>query len=177
MAVVAPPPFKSNRDIWGSGNSTIYPAVSPAPMTDIMSYQYPPPPNGTDMDVPPSGYLPNYSAPPQGASGMAMRPSPDSGRDRSGSTSLKRSSISTPAGPPQSQSQTQQPPTPQELTTAEQNAVALATEKRRNKLGYHRTSVACGKYSLESLVANQFILGAEVSADTDCSRPLPPSED
>jgi len=145
MAVVAPPPFKSNRDIWGSGNSAIYPAVSPAPMTDIMSYQYPPPPNGADMDLPPSGYLPNYSVPPQGPSGMDMRPSPDSARDRSGSFSksmnLKRS-VSNPAGPPQSQ--TQQPPTPQQSTTPEQHALALAGEKRRNKLGYHRTSVACG---------------------------------
>ncbi|KAK3329607.1 hypothetical protein B0H66DRAFT_31911 [Apodospora peruviana] len=145
MAVVAPPPFKSNRDIWGSGDSVIYPVVSPVPMTDIMSYQYPPPPNGADMDLPPSGYLPNYSVPPQASSGMDMRPSPDSGipsRERSDSFSksmkLKRTISEPTVGPPQSQ----QPTTPQQSTTAEQNA--LAQEKRRNKLGYHRTSVACG---------------------------------
>lgn len=151
MAVVAPPPFKSTRDIWRSGDSAIYPAAAPTPMTDIMSYQYPPPPNGADMDLPPSGYLPSYSVSQQGPSGMEMRTSPESGmssKDRSDSFSksmdLKRS-ISNPAGSLQSQSQSQQSQTPQQSTTPEQNALALAGEKRRNKLGYHRTSVACGK--------------------------------
>ncbi|KAK0618325.1 hypothetical protein B0T17DRAFT_496385 [Bombardia bombarda] len=116
-----------------------------------MSYQYPPPPppNGAEMDMPPSGYLPNYSVPSQASSGMNMRPSPDSGipsRERSDSFSksmkLKRS-LSTPTvGPPQSHPPAHQAPTPQQIATAEQNA--LAAEKRRNKLGYHRTSVACG---------------------------------
>ncbi|KAM7224249.1 hypothetical protein V8F06_000030 [Rhypophila decipiens] len=124
MAVIAPPPFKSKRDIWGSGDSAIYPPASPVPMTDIMSYQYPPPPNGADMELPSSGYLPNYPVSQQGPSGMDMRPSPES------------------AGSFQSQSQSQQPQTPHQATTPEQNA--LAQEKRRNKLGYHRTSVACG---------------------------------
>jgi hypothetical protein len=157
MAVVAPPPLKSNLASWGSSDSAIYPSVPPAPMTDIMSYQYPPPPsqNGADMDIPPSGYLPNYSVPSQTSSGMDIRSGPDSGipsRDRSDSLSkslkLKRS-ISTPVvGPPQSQPPpTQQhPPTPQQSTTPGQDALSLAAEKRRNKLGYHRTSVACGKF-------------------------------
>jgi hypothetical protein len=157
MAVVAPPPFKPNLDLWGSSDSAIYPAASSAPMTDIMSYQYPPPPsqNGAEMDIPPPGYMSNYSVPPQAPSGMDMRPSPDSGipsRERSDSFSrsmkLKRS-ISTPTvGPPLSQPAAQQSPAAQQQTTAEQNALALAGEKRRNKLGYHRTSVACGKFPL-----------------------------
>ncbi|KAM7184903.1 Halotolerance protein 9 [Rhypophila sp. PSN 637] len=148
MAVVAPPPFKSKRDIWGSGDSAIYPPASPVPMTDIMSYQYPPPPNGADMELPSSGYLPNYPVSQQGASGMDMRPSPESGMSsRNRSTSFSKSmdlkrSVSNPAGSLQSQSQSQQPQTPHQATTPEQNA--LAQEKRRNKLGYHRTSVACG---------------------------------
>ncbi len=154
MAVVAPPLFKSNLDLWGSSDSAIYPSVPPAPMTDIMSYQYPPPPsqNGADMDMPPSGYLPSYSVQPQTPSGLSMRTGPDSGvpqRDRSDSFSksmkLKRS-LSTPTvGVPQSQPPPPQPPTPQQSTTPGQDALALA-EKRRNKLGYHRTSVACGKF-------------------------------
>lgn len=156
MAVVAPPPLKSNLAHWGSSDSAIYPAVpSAAPMTDIMSYQYPPPPsqNGADMDIPPSGYLPNYSVPSQTSSGMDIRSGADSGipsRDRSDSLSksmkLKRT-LSTPtAGLPQSQPLPiqQHPPTPQQSTTPGQDSLALAAEKRRNKLGYHRTSVACG---------------------------------
>jgi len=156
MAVVAPPPYKSNLDHWGSSDSAIYPSVSPVPMTDIMSYQYPPPPsqNGADMDIPPSGYLPNYSVPPQNSSGMDMRSGPDSGipqRDRSDSLSkslkLKRSISTSAVGAPQPQPPAQQlPPTPQQSTAPGQDALSLAAEKRRNKLGYHRTSVACGTF-------------------------------
>ncbi|KAL0474703.1 hypothetical protein QR685DRAFT_20231 [Neurospora intermedia] len=108
-------------------------------MTDTMSFQYPPPPsqNGTDMDIQHSGYMP-YSVPPPGSSGMDLRHSPDMGRDRSDSypfaTKSKRS---------MSASQTSQPPpTPRDPTTPDQGL--LSGEKRRNKLGYHRTSVACG---------------------------------
>ena len=154
MAVVAPPPLTSNRGIWGPSDSAIYPSVPPAPMTDIMSYQYPPPPsqNGADMDVPPSGYLTNYSVPPQTSPGMDMRSGPDSGipsRDRSDSLSkslkLKRSITTSAVGPPQSQPPAQLPPTPQQSAASNQDPLGLAGEKRRNKLGYHRTSVACGK--------------------------------
>ena len=152
MAVVAPPPFKSNLDLWGSSNSAIYPSAASAPMTDIMSYQYPPPPShsGADMDgLPPSGY---YAVTPQSSSGIDMRSGHDSShgpRDRSDSFSkslkLKRS-LSTPtAGPPLPQPSAQHTPTSQS-TQATQDALALAAEKRRNKLGYHRTSVACGKF-------------------------------
>jgi len=153
MAVVAPPPLKSNLEFWASSDSAIYPVHSPEPMTDVMSYQYPPPPsqNGAEMEIPPSGYMPNYSGHHQPQSGMDMRPSPDAGHsmtERRGSYSdsmkLKRS-VSTPTvRPPQTHQQQAQ------SSAAEQNALSLAAaEKRRNKLGYHRTSVACGKYSLE----------------------------
>ena len=156
MAVVAPPPPKSNSDTWGPGNSSIYRAVppAPAPMTEIMSYSYPEPPrqNGADMDLPPSGYAPSYPGHPTTSSGMSIRPSPDAGipsRERadsfSNSIKLKRS-LSTPtAGTPPSQLSVLQSQTAQQ-TASEQNALALASEKRRNKLGYHRTSVACGKF-------------------------------
>jgi hypothetical protein len=36
--------------------------------------------------------------------------------------------------------------------SAEAAALALSADKRRNKLGYHRTSVACGKIIREKLV-------------------------
>ncbi|KAK4230639.1 hypothetical protein QBC38DRAFT_19784 [Podospora fimiseda] len=114
-------------------------------MTDIMSYQYPPPPqNGADMDMPPSGYYPNYSHHHHASPGMDTN---ISSRERSGSFSksmkLKRS-ISTPVGGPPSQAPPLQPPTPQQSVSQLQDPLGLAGEKRRNKLGYHRTSVACG---------------------------------
>ena len=146
MAVVAPPPFQSKLDLWGPGAASAYPLESPGHMTDIMSYQYPPPPppNGADMGLPPSGYLPEYSSihPP---SGMDMRPGEDAGADKdrhdplSKAMKLKRS-LSTPSVRPQ-----QAPAPPQQNPPPEHPSLGMsAAEKRRNKLGYHRTSVACG---------------------------------
>ncbi|KAL2255443.1 hypothetical protein VTK26DRAFT_3378 [Humicola hyalothermophila] len=114
-------------------------------MTDIMSYQYPPPPqNGTDMDVPSSGYLSTYPVPSHAASGMGVRSDPDSSfppSERSGTipNPVKRS-ISTPATEPP-QTQAPQSSTQQQSVAPVQDA---SGERRRNKLGYHRTSVACG---------------------------------
>lgn len=149
MAVVAPPPLKSNLEFWGSSDCAIYHTHSSEPMTDVMSYQYPPPPsqNGAEMEMQQSGYMPSYSVHHQQPSEMDMRPNHDSGRRDSLSNSMKlKRSISTPSvRPPQAQSQQSQL-TASQSAAAEQNALSLAAaEKRRNKLGYHRTSVACGK--------------------------------
>ncbi|GAB1310955.1 Halotolerance protein 9 [Madurella fahalii] len=144
MAVVAPPSLKSTLDPWRSGDSAIYPAAPPAePMTDVMSYQYPPPPhNGADMDLPPSGYLPSYSVPSHASSGMDPSiPSRERSDSFSKSIKLKRSMPTPVVGPPQPQAQAPQPPPPQQSAAPGQDP---AGERRRNKLGYHRTSVACG---------------------------------
>lgn len=140
MAAVAPPPLKSTFSSWASSSSAVYPAVPPTElMTDVMSYQYPPPPpNGADMDLPPSGYLPSYAVPPHAPSGM----DPDSSIPSRERSELKRSMSTPGVGPSQSQGQPAQPPTPQHSAAGQDPA----GERRRNKLGYHRTSVACGKY-------------------------------
>lgn len=140
MAVVAQPPLENKLAYWGSSGNTSsykYPAPSSESMTDIMSYQYPPPPqNGADLDMTPSSYMSNYPVPPPSSS-MEVRPQEPSMslKDRRESISkmikLKRS-MSTPNVRP-----AQTPP---------DHSAALAADKRRNKLGYHRTSVACGKY-------------------------------
>ncbi|KAK4145468.1 uncharacterized protein C8A04DRAFT_35743 [Dichotomopilus funicola] len=100
-------------------------------MTDIMSYQYPPPPNGADLDMPSAGYLPNYTVASHSSSGM----DPDA-RDRA---ELRRPISTSVVGPSQVHPQQQSPS--QQSGPAGQDASA---ERRRNKLGYHRTSVACG---------------------------------
>jgi len=126
--------------------------------TDSGRPLFPPAPsqNGADIDIQPSRYLPNYSVPSQTSSRMDIRSSPDSdipSRDRSDSLSkslkLKRPISMPTVGPPQSQPPlTQQhPPTPQQSTTPGQDPLGLVAENRRNKLGYHRTSAACGKLS------------------------------
>jgi hypothetical protein len=151
MAVVAPPPLKLSFDVWGAGNSAIYPGDQ-VPM-EIMTYQYPPPPSqsGADIDIPHSVYQPNYPVP---QSAVSAGTDHDSGPDPriltrrdslSKALKLKRSMSSSNVRPLQGQSAQQQLPPPQEVTTPEQTALSLAAEKKRNKLGYHRTSVACGK--------------------------------
>ncbi|KAL8370903.1 hypothetical protein RB595_000982 [Gaeumannomyces hyphopodioides] len=116
-------------------------------MTDIMSYQYPPPPpNGAEMGMSASAYIPTYES-LQHSSELGVGPEHDptfSPRDRRDSFSaamhLKRS-MSTPDVRPQL------PPQHDHMHQQGQpadHASFLAGEKRRNKLGYHRTSVACG---------------------------------
>jgi len=164
MAAVAPPSLKSTFSPWASSSSAVYPVVPPTElMTDVMSYQYPPPPpNGADMDMPPSGYLPSYAVPQHAQSGM----DPDSSIPSRERSELKRSMSTPSVGPSQSQGQPPQPPTPQQLAAGQDPA----GERRRNKLGYHRTSVACGKYppGTRSLAA---------SDAKPCRRPLSSSKD
>lgn len=160
MAAVAQPPSKSTLEAWASRSPATSPAVPRRePMTDIMAYQYPPPPpNGADMDMAPSGYLPSYSVAPHASSGM----DPDSSIPRE--RSELRRSISTPVvGPPQGHPQQ----SPQQAGASGQDAAA---ERRRNKLGYHRTSVACGIFSHGIPQPPGF------RADTQ-RRPLPSTED
>jgi len=105
------------------------------PMTSIMSYQYPLPP--PDVDVSPSNLVNNYQLPvlaPPNHSQPLNKASPmrrgASGPAKGGK--IKRSSSSPNV---RGQARADQP---------ESAFISLADEKRRNKLGYHRTSVACG---------------------------------
>ncbi len=145
MAVVAPPPFPSKPDFWGAGTASAHPLESPESMTEVMAYQYPPPPNpnGADLGMSASAYMSDYGAMPSG-SGMAGQDAGIDSKERRDSMSkslkLKRSlsspNVRAPQPPPQAQPN---------LPPPDHSALGLAAEKRRNKLGYHRTSVACGK--------------------------------
>ncbi|KAL2170064.1 hypothetical protein VTG60DRAFT_5336 [Thermothelomyces hinnuleus] len=97
-------------------------------MTDVMSYQYPPPPQNGEMDMSAPGYLPTYSMP---AHASAIDPDASlSSRERSDlSRPISTSGIGPSPAHPQQQGSTGTDP---------------SGERRRNKLGYHRTSVACG---------------------------------
>lgn len=143
MAVVASHPLQSEPSPRVTTSIEIPSLRATELMTSIMSYQYPPPPppNGAEMDIPPPGYMSSYGVPQPTAPGMDMRSgqeSPVSLKDRKDSLSqaslkkLKRS-LSTPnVGSQQS--------------TSEHAPMGMPGEKRRNKLGYHRTSVACGEW-------------------------------
>lgn len=142
MAVVASHSLQSKSSLRGTTSIEIPSLKATELMTSIMSYQYPPPPppNGAEMDLPPPGYMSGYGVPQPTASGMDIRSgqeSPMSLKDRKDSLSqaslkkIKRS-LST--------------PNVRSLqNSSEHVSMGMAGEKRRNKLGYHRTSVACGK--------------------------------
>ncbi|SPN96998.1 uncharacterized protein DNG_00517 [Cephalotrichum gorgonifer] len=110
-------------------------------MTSIMSYQYPPlpPPNGTEIDVPPPGYMPSYGVPQPPVSAIDMRPGhepPMSLKDRKDSLSQASLKIKRSWSTPNVRSQ---------QNASDHLPMGMSSsDKRRNKLGYHRTSVACG---------------------------------
>ncbi|KAK6189593.1 nuclear pore complex subunit [Pestalotiopsis sp. IQ-011] len=114
-----------------------------------MSYQYPPPPqNGGDLDLPHSGYLSNYQT--SAASSLEVRNQQVPGvhltqpvLPAQGSMSLaqRRDKINNAL-------KLRRPETTPNVRTQGTNESAhgqfgSAGEKKRNKLGYHRTSVAC----------------------------------
>ncbi|KZL73358.1 fungal Zn binuclear cluster domain containing protein [Colletotrichum tofieldiae] len=104
-----------------------------------MSYQYPPPlpSSGSEMNMSHPGYAPNYGAPAPVPSPMDPRTQEQTLKERKESFSqaslkLKRS-MSTPNV------------RPQQANTSDPSQSGLAGDKKRNKLGYHRTSVACDR--------------------------------
>ncbi|KAK8088246.1 hypothetical protein PG997_003207 [Apiospora hydei] len=114
-----------------------------------MSYQYPPPPqDGADMDLPHAGYISSYATP--SASSMEVRnrtahppQPPDPAQDTLMPLVQRRDSVQ------KSYKLRRAFSTPnvrkQGANDPDNGHMALSSsEKRRNKLGYHRTSVACG---------------------------------
>ncbi|KAH6660572.1 hypothetical protein BKA67DRAFT_653742 [Truncatella angustata] len=115
-----------------------------------MSYQYPPPPqSGADLDLTHSGYLSNY--PTSATSSLEVRnqhaPSVHPaqpvlpGQGNVMSLVQRRETLSKALKFKRSQSST--PNVRQQGTESTHGQFGSAGEKKRNKLGYHRTSVAC----------------------------------
>lgn len=164
MAVAAPSLFHIKPDIWRPGNASSAHLFEHSahlfehqqPMTEIMTYQYPPPPlNGHDMEMPPSGYIPNYSIPPQ-SSGMDMRLNAHSGpAGRPGQRDFfdLKHSVASPHDKSGQLRQNQDDSSDnanmglsgEKKSGEKKSGEKKSGEKKRNPLGYHRTSVACGK--------------------------------
>jgi hypothetical protein len=98
-----------------------------------MSYQYPPlPPVDIEMDMSPQGFMSSYPVPSQQLSSLNMFNVFDPrSSNQEHDMSIKRT-FSSPTGDPLHPAETDEQP--QQLG-----------KKKRNKLGYRRTSVACGK--------------------------------
>ncbi|EXM11168.1 hypothetical protein NOF04DRAFT_1008202 [Fusarium oxysporum II5] len=116
----------------GAGNSWES-TSSELPMIGVMSYHYPPlSPADNEMGMPPQGFMPSYTLPSQQLCSMTMADShapslgQDHGLDMKGSYSAPNNAALLAS------------------EAEEQQQNGNLGEKKRNKLGYHRTSVACG---------------------------------
>ncbi|KAH7258048.1 hypothetical protein BKA59DRAFT_390991 [Fusarium tricinctum] len=124
-------PFLSSMDDqWGNTSSASIPMVS------VMSYQYPPlAPLYIEMGMPPQGFVPPNAVPSQRLSSLSMfnvRDPPPLNQEPD--LSIKGVFSTTNGGllhPAEIDEQLQQ--------------MGTVGEKKRNKLGYRRTSVACGQ--------------------------------
>jgi hypothetical protein len=138
MAVSVQAPFYSKSGMWNLGDPpSTYSSTGSEGIPNSMSYQYPLPSSG--LEAAPS-MIPSYHQPPlnhtQPASPAQAKPTSPSLKKEPSSASSKSAKIKRSMSTPNVRGQ----------ATAEAAALALSADKRRNKLGYHRTSVACGKH-------------------------------
>lgn len=141
MALIARPPVRSKPKSCQVGDlgSSYHPPSKF--MTSVMPYTYPAPDsNAGDMDMSQSSYLPPYSSmPPHKSPSNRLGDGQDSTlsfKDHGDNSMMLRRSFSTPSVTP----------VPSSTTAAEQQSpVDAQGEKKRNKLGYHRTSIACSE--------------------------------
>jgi hypothetical protein len=137
MAVSVQPPLYLKLGMWNSGNpQTAFSSTGSDAVSSSMAYQYPLPSTGIDSA---SGMIPSYHHLPgelsQPNSPALTKPSSPAIKNRGAAGATKSAKIKRSMSTPNVRGQ----------ATADAAALALSAEKRRNKLGYHRTSVACGE--------------------------------
>lgn len=139
MAVSVQTHSYTNLGMWTSGDQqSAFLSTRSDASPDSMTYQYP---LGSSDNPAPSNMLPGFHSLPREES-------------RPGSPALARptSPVSKFRGPPVSSKPSSKikksVSTPNVRSHAVTSEAAALAEKRRNKLGYHRTSVACGKATL-----------------------------
>jgi hypothetical protein len=135
MAVSVQAPLYSKSGMWSLGDPpTAF--SSDADALPNMAYQYPMGSSGLDSS---SNMIPSYHTLPgehtQPNSPADAKPSSPSLKNRGPTAGSKAAKIKRSMSTPNVRGQ----------ASADAAALALSAEKRRNKLGYHRTSVACGK--------------------------------
>jgi hypothetical protein len=135
MAVRVQSALSSKTGSWNRARPTLTTPDFSGPMTSIMSYQYPLP--APDVDISPSNLVNNYQIP--------VLPPPNHSQPLNKSSPMRRGASGPTKGGKMKRSSSS--PNVRGQARAEQTEsafISLADEKRRNKLGYHRTSVACG---------------------------------
>ncbi len=144
MAVSVQAPFYSKSGMWNLGDpQTAFSSSGPEEAPSPMSYQYPLPSSGLESS---SNLIPGYHHPldlGQPQSPVHIKPESPVLNNRTSAAASKSAKIKRSMSTPNVRGQ----------ASADAAALALSAEKRRNKLGYHRTSVACGKYLTWDTVA------------------------
>jgi hypothetical protein len=137
MAVGVQAALSSKTGSWNLARSILTTPSFSGPMTSIMSYQYPHPP-AHDVDISPSNLINNnYQLP--------VLPPPTHSQPLNKASPMRRG-VSGPAKGGKMKRSSSSPNVRGQARTEQTDSafISLADEKRRNKLGYHRTSVACG---------------------------------
>jgi len=137
MAVGVQAALSSKTGSWNLSRPNLTTPNFSRPMTSIMSYQYPLPP-APDVDVSPSNLINNnYQLP--------VLPPPNHSQPLNKSAPIRRGASGPAKGGKVKRSSSSPNVRGQARADQTESAfISLADEKRRNKLGYHRTSVACG---------------------------------
>lgn len=141
MAIVGGPLIHARPDIWESGCDNAL--CSSEPYSTLgMPYQYMTPPSqDSGMDVSQRGYNTAFRVSMQDSSGME-----GDGKDSEGSYDEQTSSL----GLRRSFSTPNAAQLEQRGSAGSQPQSGGPGEKKRNKLGYHRTSIACSKFCSSS---------------------------
>lgn len=142
MAVVNLPSIHSRPKLWETGDDEALLSSFPNDVGLNMSYGYPsipPPPGESGLEMAPSRCNPPYRIQLQGAVAAELdgKESDESYEEHSMHSGLRRC-FSTPNAAQ----------TSQQATTESQPQPGASGEKKRNKLGYHRTSIACSKLQI-----------------------------
>lgn len=159
MAVAVQHPSQTKPTPRGSiDNNHPHPREYLELVTDVMSYQYPPPQSGDDLDLPHPGYLSSYPTPATSSLEVRNQPAPAAhsaqpvlaAQARVMSLLQRRESLSRTLKMKNLQS------TPnvrsQGMSEQDHRLGSMGDKKPgRNKLGYHRTSVACSTYTLSPI--------------------------
>lgn len=136
MAVSVQAPLYSKIGMWSMGDPPTSLSSTNPEALPTMAYQYP---VGTSSLESSSNMIPSYPHLPgehtQPNPPADAMPSSPSIKNREISTGFKSAKIKRSMSTPNVRGQ----------SSADAAALALSADKRRNKLGYHRTSVACGE--------------------------------
>lgn len=136
MAVSVQAPFYSKPGMWNLGDPpNTFSATGSEAISTSMAYPYPSATSGLE----PSSMIPSFHHPPPD---HAQPNSPAQGPPVS--PGIKTQGTSAPSKSAKIK-RSMSTPNVRGQASADAAALALSADKRRNKLGYHRTSVACGK--------------------------------